>query len=82
MAEFHILNWILASVFAVFAWFLRRTIVTAEEKIVQLEKDIHDVKLSYLHKEEFKEFKNELKGMFVELKNDLRTLTQAQQHRE
>lgn len=77
MGEIHVLNWIVASVFAVFGWFLRRTIISAEDKITQLEKDIQDVKLSYLHKEEFKEFKNELKSMFVELKTDLRTLTQA-----
>ena len=75
MAEIHLLNWIVASIFAVFGWFLRRTIVMLEDKSTKLEQDINDVKLTYLHKEEFKEFKNELKGMFLDLKNDLRALS-------
>ena len=77
MAEVHVLNWIIASIFAVFGWFLRRTITTLEDRVCNLEQNLQDVKLTYLHKEEFKEFKSELKGMFVELKNDLRALTQA-----
>jgi hypothetical protein len=46
-----------------------------------VEHDVEDVKLNiqkikqdYLHKEDFKEFKTELRGMFEEIKQDIRAL--------
>jgi hypothetical protein len=58
----------------VLGWFMKRTIDAQEKRIEKLEKENVDIRKEYLHKDDFKEFKTELRGMFEEIKSDIRVL--------
>jgi hypothetical protein len=58
---------------------MKRTLDTTELKIAKLEADLSAVKSSYLHKDDFREFKNELKSMFEEIRADIRQINHKQQ---
>lgn len=53
---------------------MKRTIDENEKRISALEKTASDIKQEYLHKDDFKEFKGELRGMFEEIRSDIRSL--------
>lgn len=55
-------------------WFMKRTIDSQDKRIELLEKGQADIKTDYLHKNEFKDFKLELREMFQEIKADIREL--------
>ena len=79
MAEIEILKWVVFAVFGGFTWFLKRTLDSAEARIKSLEMDLALVKNDYLHKNDFREFKIELRAMFEEIRTDIRELTHKQQ---
>lgn len=60
-------------------WFMKKTIDTAQEKISALEQGQQDIKDKYLHKDDFREFKSELRGMFEEIKSDIKQLRRHEQ---
>lgn len=72
--ELQVLNWVLTAAFGIIMYLGKRTIDSNERRVESLEKDIQDIKQNYLHKNDFKEFKTELRGMFDELKQDIRDL--------
>lgn len=81
MAEFVTTQWLALGAVSIVMWFLKRTLDKAEDRIkaaedhvALIEKDIHLIKLDYLHKNEFKDFKAELRGMFEEIRTDIRSL--------
>lgn len=55
-------------------WFMKRTIDHQDQRIEALEKGQVEIKTDYLHKNEFKDFKLELREMFQEIKADIREL--------
>lgn len=55
-------------------WFMQNNITTTREDIVELRNELSNVKANYLHKDDFKEFKTELRNIFNEIKNDIRSL--------
>ncbi len=55
-------------------WFMKRTIDSQEQRISSLEKIQVEIKTDYLHKNEFKDFKLELREMFNEIKQDIKDL--------
>ena len=55
-------------------WFMQNNITTTREDIVNLRAELSNVKSNYLHKDDFKEFKTELRNIFNEIKNDIRSL--------
>lgn len=67
-----IVRWIITGIMGVLLWFGKRTLDTNERRIEFLEKENQDIKLTYIHKNDFKEFKAELKGQFEELKTAIR----------
>lgn len=74
MSEIDILRWALTIVLGGFVWFMKRTLDKVEKDMVNTQNDIAKIKEDYLHKQDFKDFKVELRGMFEEIKNDIRAL--------
>lgn len=82
--EMEIVKWIVTGVLGLAMWFGKRTVDEMSNDIKALNKDLQDfkqaqsnelqhVRQSYLHRDDFKEFKVELRQMFEEIKNDLRS---------
>ena len=81
MLESSIIWWI-ASGIATFALYLLkrnideidRTLINQEAALLLLRNEIQTIRNDYLHKNDFKEFKIELRVMFDELKSDIKGL--------
>lgn len=72
MAEYTEL--IVGGIFSLVLWFMKRTIDKQDERMEALEKSQTEIKTEYVHKNEFKDFKLELREMFQEIKQDIRDL--------
>lgn len=57
---------------------LDRVLVEYKAAQVLLQTDLQNVKNDYLHKNDFKDFKIELRSMFDELKSDIKSLRHVQ----
>lgn len=66
--------WVANGALVIVAFFLKRTLDSNDDKVKQLEKDIAEIRRDYLHRDDFKEFKLELRSMFDEIKADIREL--------
>lgn len=53
---------------------MKRTIDAQETKLSHLEDVVDTIKQEYLHKNDFRDFKAELRGMFEEIQRDIRSL--------
>ena len=74
MAEAEIIKWIVVGLMSIGVWFMKRTIDRVERDVEDVKFNIQQIKQDYLHKEDFKEFKVELRSMFEEIKSDIRSL--------
>lgn len=74
MADFVTTQWLALGAVSIVMWFLKRTLDRAEDRIKAAEENIQSIKIEYLHKNEFKDFKTELRGMFEEIRQDIRSL--------
>lgn len=74
MSETELAKWIIVSALGLVVWFMKRTIDQQEERLKVLEKNQQTFRDDYLHKNDFKEFKIELRSMFEEIKTDIREL--------
>ena len=79
MLEAELIKWALFAVLGGFVWFIKRTVDGMDTKITRLETEVSTVKSNYLHKDDFKEFKIELKTMFQEIKDDIKSLREHKQ---
>jgi len=73
--EAQIINWIATGVIGLLGWFMKRTLDQVEEQQTDLQKkfDSQEREMrNYLHKDDFKEFKVELRLMFDDLKKEIR----------
>jgi hypothetical protein len=74
MTEAEVIRWIVLGLMSIGVWFMKRTIDKVEHDVEDVKLNIQKIKQDYLHKEDFKEFKTELRGMFEEIKQDIRAL--------
>lgn len=74
MSEAEIIKWIVLGLMSVGVWFMKRTLDKTEKDVEEIKSSIQKIKQDYLHKEDFKDFKTELRGMFEEIKSDIRAL--------
>ena len=74
MGEAELAKWIITAALGLVVWFMKRTIDQQEDRLKSLEKTQQDFRDNYLHKNDFKEFKIELRSMFEEIKSDIREL--------
>lgn len=72
--EKEVLQWLIFAAFGGVVWFMKYTLTKIETKLQELDKELTKVKSDYLHKDEFKEFKTELRSWFEEIKTDIRAL--------
>lgn len=79
--ELELLKWLVLSLIGVGVYFLKRTVDQIDKQQVKLEATlvaqqlaIQNVRDEYLPKNDFKEFKVELRNMFADLKQDIHTL--------
>jgi predicted nucleic acid-binding Zn-ribbon protein len=77
MPSLEVLLFIGNAILAGFAWFLKRELAMFENRITKIENEQIASRNDYLHKDDFKEFKQELKSMFEELKQDIHSLRAA-----
>ena len=72
--EIQYLQYILTALVGVAAFFFKRTLDESRDEIKQLKQEVQNIKSQYLHRDDFREFKAELRSMFEALREDLRTL--------
>ena len=79
MTELEVIKWVVLAVMGLAVWFFKRNLETVDRRMeainteLQASKtDIQHVKRDYLHRDDFKEFKIELRAMFEEIKRDLK----------
>lgn len=68
------LKWTFIGALMLNAWFARQTLSYYQTQLKELSDQLSRVQQDYLHKSDFREFKLELRGMFEELKQDIRDL--------
>ena len=74
MSEAELAKWIFTAALGLVVWFMKRTLDSQEERVNTLEKNQQTFRDEYLHKNDFKDFKIELRTMFEEIKTDIREL--------
>ena len=74
MDEIEYIKWGFLFVLGGFTFMLQRELKTKDESITELKKEVTNIKQNYLHRDDFKEFKVELRSMFDEIKQDIRSL--------
>jgi len=79
MTESQILQWFVFGLMGVAVWFMKNNITESKERLNKLEQELSSVKQNYLHRDDFKEFKVELRGMFEEIRKDIRSI-KPQEH--
>lgn len=79
MTEAQILQWFVFGLMGVAVWFMKNNITESKDRLTKLESELSSVKQNYLHRDDFKEFKVELRGMFEEIRKDIRSI-KPQEH--
>lgn len=72
--EKEVITWLVFAAFGGVTWFMKRDIDQKDREVKELKQTVQQIKEQYLHKDDFKDFKNELRGMFDELRLDIRSL--------
>lgn len=75
--ETEIIRWGVFGIMGVAIWFLKRTIGNFDSRLIDQQKEIAEIRRDYLHRDDFKEFKVELRAMFDEIKQDIRELKKS-----
>ena len=74
MPNIEIIIFVANVIFGGLVWFLKRELTFSSERLLRLENEVNTMKSTYLHKDDFREFKQELKDMFEEIKRDIHSL--------
>lgn len=79
MSELELVKWAVFTVMGLALWFFKRNLDETEKKLAALDikytalqLDNQIIRRDYLHRDDFKEFKQELRSMFEEIKADIR----------
>ncbi len=79
--EAQYLQFIITGLLGLAAFFLKKTLDDTQAQIKELkvqhlatQLELQTVKQQYLHRDDFREFKQELRGMFEALREDLRVM--------
>ncbi len=74
MAEAEFISWAITTIMGFAMYMLKRTLDTTQENIRELQREQSKIKEDYLHKNDFREFKTELRSMFEEIRTDIKEL--------
>lgn len=72
--EADIVKWVVWGAVGIVMWFLRNTITKSQKDIEDLKADNIKIRTDYLHRDDFREFKVELRLMFDELKQSIKEI--------
>lgn len=67
-------RWALTGLLGLIMWFGKQTLDDIKHEIVLLKEEDQSFKQNYIHKDNFKEFKEELRAMFAEMKSDIKEI--------
>lgn len=74
MSEVEFIKWAMLAMLSVGGFFMKRTLDRLESEQKEAKNEIAKIKEDYLHKNDFKDFKIELRSMFEEIRKDIREL--------
>ena len=74
MEQLEYINWLFYAIMGGFGYMLKRELNTKDEQIKVLNDAVTEIRRDYLHRDDFKEFKQELRDMFIDIKEDIRSL--------
>jgi hypothetical protein len=79
--DLEVLKWLSMAVLSFFGWLMKmklsdqdKTIRAIQEDLRAVNGDLQNVKQTHLHKDDFKEFKIELREMFESIRSDIRNI--------
>ena len=74
MDQWEVVQGIIAFLLGGWGWYMKRTLDQLDERHHIVTKEIATIKEDYIRKEDFKEFKVEIRDMFKEIKQDIKDL--------
>ena len=74
MGNINLLQLLITGGIGVMVFFFKRTLEDYDSRLKQQEEEIHDIRERFLSKEDFKEFKSEIKSLLQEIKTDIKQL--------
>ena len=74
MDNINLLQLLITGGIGVMVFFFKRTLEDYDSRLKQQEEEIHDIRERFLSKEDFKEFKSEIKSLLQEIKTDIKQL--------
>lgn len=77
--ELEVVKWVVLTVFGILGWAVKNMVSTAQEDIKDLKQEVVRLHQEKLSKDDFKEFKVELREMFNEIKTDIREIKNGTQ---
>ena len=80
MTELEIVKWIVYGIMGVGMWFMKRNIDRTDEALKELRYSQDDIRKTYTHKDDFKDFKVEIRGIFEEIKRDIKDIKNEKDH--
>lgn len=72
--ELEVVKWVVMVLMGIGGWFMRNMVVNTQDDIRAIKHDIDRLKQEKLSKDDFKDFKVELREMFNEIKTDIRDI--------
>ena len=73
-----IVRWGLMGIMGLLVYFMRRAVDQNDASVERLKLELQAVKLDYLHRNDFREFKQEIRGLFDDLKKDIKDIGRAE----
>lgn len=80
VVETELIKYLITGALGIIVWFLKRTVDENATKVDNLKSEIDRIKMDYLLKIDFREFKTELRDMFEEIRKDIHAI--RGQHKE
>jgi hypothetical protein len=69
-----IVRWIVTGLLGLVVYFGKQTLTDVKEKLNDLQQEQQNFRMNYIHKDSFKEFKDELRALFAEIKADIKDI--------
>lgn len=72
--EFQLISLVVNGLLGIAGYFMRTTLAENKSELRRLDSELQTVRREYLHKDDFRDFKVELREMFQEIKKDIKEL--------
>lgn len=78
--EAELVRWGVTGLMGIVVWFLKKTLDDTQRSLEKHTQELAEIRRDYLHRDDFKEFKTELRSMFDEIKADIRDIKNEKNH--